>query len=124
MQIEIRQDGNATGYCDGSQGVDYEWYGTAHASESRRKSPLAIIRGMYLHVSHATYLAFNTDASASTGIYVNASAVFEPSWPIDIRDNVWPPSATAPRISFVNCTGSETPTVRGVIWGIPQSSKE
>ena len=54
------------------------------------------------------YLAFDTTASATTGIAVLAGATYETNFPIDFRKNV----------SIISASG--TPTVSGVIWGIAQ----
>ena len=112
---EIRGDGSFSSYIDGAQGLQYEWTGTANLSISKKRVGITAIRGIRLHTSHDTWLAFDATASSSTGIWIGdpaaanpQSGFFESTHPLDFRTNV----------SFVNGTGSETPTVYGVIWGV------
>jgi hypothetical protein len=115
---EIRNGGGYSTYTDGSQGRNFSWFGTADASMSRKRVDSVVIRGIRLHTSHDIWLAFDCTASSSTGIWVGdpaaatpSSGFFETTFPIDFRKNV----------SFVNGTGSETPLVYGVVWGIHQA---
>lgn len=115
---EVRTDSSYSSYIAGDLGRDYAWEGTADLSISKKRVDSVVIRGIRLHTSHNTYLAFDCDASSSTGIYIKApttdephTGFFETNFPIDFRE----------KISFVNATGSETPTVYGVIWGIHQA---
>lgn len=113
FQVELREDNNPTTYCDGAQGVNYEWDGTAHASISRRRIGLRAIRNFDLYVDRDTYVAFDTDASSDTGIYLPANSTWSPESAVHIRS----------RISFINAISGETPRIRGVVWGVhfPQS---
>jgi len=115
---EIRTDSTYSSYIDGDQGRNYSWIGTQDASISKKKVDSVVIRGIRLNTSHNTYLAFDCDASSSTGIYIKAptadqpqTGFFETNFPIDFRE----------KISFVNASGSDTPNVYGVIWGIHQA---
>lgn len=115
---ELRNGGGYSTYTDGSQGRNFSWFGTADASMSRKRVDSVVIRGIRLHTSHDIWLAFDCTASSSTGIWVGdpaaatpSSGFFETTFPIDFRKNV----------SFVNGTGSETPLVYGVVWGIHQA---
>ena len=115
---EIRNGGGYSTYTDGSQGRNFSWFGTADASMSRKRVDSVVIRGIRLHTSHDIWLAFDCTASSSTGIWVGDPAAglpnsgfFETTFPVDFRKNV----------SFVNGTGSETPVVYGVVWGIHQA---
>jgi len=112
---EIRTDGSYSSYIDGAQGLQYEWTGTTNLSISKKRVGINVIRGIRLHTSHDMWLAFDATASSSTGIWIGdpaaalpQSGFFESTHPLDFRTNV----------SFVNGTGSETPTVYGVIWGV------
>jgi hypothetical protein len=115
---ELRNGGGYSTYTDGAQGRNFSWFGTADASMSRKRVDSVVIRGIRINVSHDTYLAFDCTASSSTGIWIAAPAAntpasgfFETTFPIDFRKN----------ISFINGTGSETPLVYGVVWGIHQA---
>ena len=110
--FEVREDTSAVStYVDGASGIGYEWTGTANASSSIKKPGMSVIRGITIKNESSSgaeivYLAFDTTASATTGIAVLAGATFETNYPIDFRDNV----------SVISASG--TPTVSGVIWGI------
>jgi len=109
--VEIRKEGTLPAYVDGEQGINYEWLGTAHDSESKRRAGMSTIRGLRIkndHGSIAVYVAFDQTASATTGFQIAAGEVFETFWPIDFRT----------RISAVAASG--TPTIHGVVWGIHQ----
>src|SRR3989344_6925614 len=67
FQVELQQSSNATDYCDGTLGLNYEWYGTSHASMSRRRGNLVAIRGYDLHITRDVYLSFDAIASSTTG---------------------------------------------------------
>lgn len=117
LQVEHRQDGMATEFIDAVNQTNCSWQGTADASYSQRVSPMSVIKGFRLNFSHDTLIAFDTtaDVKAVTAasrershlVDVSVSAVWEPSWPLDIRQN----------ISFTNGAGSETPTVFGTLFG-------
>jgi len=93
------------------------WRGTADDSMTQRLSPMTVIKGFRLNFSHDTLIAFDStaDVKAVTAasrershlVDVSVSAIWEPSWPLDIRQN----------ISFTNGAGSETPTVFGTLYG-------
>ena len=111
IHVEVRQDSNIPTYVDGAQGVNYEWTGTANASESKRRVGMSVMRGLRLkndHGSIAVYVAFDQTASATTGFQIAAGEVFETVWPIDFRT----------RVSAVAASG--TPAIHGVVWGIHQ----
>jgi len=117
LQVEHRQDSMATEFIDAVNQANCSWQGTEDASYSQRVSPLTVIKGFRLSFSHDTLIAFDTTADVkavsaasrerSTLVDVSVSAFWEPSWPLDIRQN----------ISFTNGAGSETPTVQGVLFG-------
>lgn len=109
FQIELhRGDSNPTPYCDGSLGVYHEWAGEAHNSISRRREHLVSIRGFELYTDLDVYVALDNVASSTTGFYIPANSSWNMTYhPIYVRD----------KISFVNVNASETPTVRGMIWG-------
>lgn len=106
MQLELSNNSTSTTYVDGTQGVDYEWDGTAHASISRRRYGLVAIRGFDLHTDLDCYVAFNHTASSTTGVFFRAGTTWSPAWPVHFHN-----------ISIINVNASETPRVRGVIWG-------
>jgi len=111
VHVELRKDSSIATYVDGAQGVNYEWIGTANASESKRRAGMSVIRGLRLKNDHASinvYVAFDQTASATTGFVIAPGEVFETSWPIDFRT----------KISAVAASG--TPAVHGVVWGIHQ----
>ena len=115
IHIEHRKDGTVPLYVDGAvapiNGEQYEWLGTANASESRRRAGIAAIRGVRITNEHATikvYIAFDDTASATTGIPIGGGETWETSWPVDFRTNI---SAIA---------ASGTPAIHGVVWGIHQ----
>ena len=117
LQVEHRQDGMATEFIDAVNQANCSWQGTADASYSQRVSPLSVIKGFRLNFSHDTLIAFDTTADVKAVAHasrershlvdVSVSAIWEPSWPLDIRQN----------ISFTNGAGSETPTVFGTLFG-------
>jgi len=109
IMVEQRRDGNLTDYVDGSQGVNYEWLGTANLSESKRRPGISAVRGFKLkngHGSQTVYIALEVDASSTTGVLLKAGETWETNWPIDVRTKI---SALA--------SGSGT-QVYGVIWGV------
>ena len=115
LMVERRNDGYLTDYVDGSLGRTYEWYGTAHASESKRRADLSVVRGFKLkngHGSQTVNIALDTTATAagaaSTGVLLKAGETFETNWPIDVRTNI---SALA--------SGAST-QVYGVVYGVHQ----
>ena len=111
LHVELRMDSTVPDYVDGNQGVNYEWIGTEHDSESKRRAGMSVIRGLRLkndHASIAVYVAFDQTASSTTGFQIAAGEVFETVWPVDFRT----------RISAVAASG--TPTIHGVVWGIHQ----
>ena len=117
LQIEHRQDSMATEFINPIAQANCSWRGTADASMTQRISPMTVIKGFRLNFSHDTLIAFDTTADVkaighasrerSHLVDVSVSAVWEPSWPLDIRQN----------ISFTNGAGSETPTVFGTLYG-------
>ena len=111
IHVEVRQDSTIPDYVDGAQGINYEWVGTANASESKRRAGMSVMRGLRIkndHASIAVYVAFDQTASATTGFQIAGGEVFETVWPIDFRT----------RISAVAASG--TPAIHGVVWGIHQ----
>ena len=111
IHAEVRQDSTIPDYVDGAQGINYEWTGTANASESKRRAGMSVMRGLRIkndHASIAVYVAFDQTASATTGFQIAGGEVFETVWPIDFRT----------RISAVAASG--TPAIHGVVWGIHQ----
>tara|TARA_Y100001951_G_scaffold103178_1_gene111431 strand:+ start:143 stop:1072 length:930 start_codon:yes stop_codon:yes gene_type:complete len=113
IMIEQRRDGNLSDYVDGAQGINYEWMGTAHLSESKRRPGLSAIRGFKLkngHGSQTANIAIDTTATAagttSTGILLKAGETIETNWPINAQVKI---SAIA--------SGAST-QIYGVIWGV------
>ena len=109
--VEQRRDGFLSAYVDGAQGVNYEWYGTANASESKRRAGITAVRGFKLkngHGSQTVYIALDTTASSTTGVLLKAGETWETNWPIDVQVNI---SALA--------SGAST-QVYGVLWGVHQ----
>ena len=109
IMCEIRTDNSVSDYIDGGLGVNYSWAGAANLSTSKKKSDLIVIKGIKITNQHATipvYVAFDTVASATTGIIVSGTDTFETGMPaLDFRD----------KVSIVAASG--TPVVHGVIWG-------
>lgn len=108
FQFEIRQGGDATDYFDGASNQNTEWIGTAHASESRRRKGLFLIRGFSLHFSRDTYIAFDTTASSTTGAFIRAGSDWTPEHPLHIATN----------LSFINVNTGELPRVTGMLHGV------
>jgi hypothetical protein len=108
FQVELGKSNVATAYCDGAQGINYSWDGTAHASTSRRRMGLVAIRGFMLRASHDCFVSFDQTASATTGRYLPANVDWWNPHPINIME----------RISFVNSTNGQTPRLYGDIWGV------
>jgi len=113
FMVEQRRDGQLVDYVDGAQGVNYEWFGTAHASESKRRAGMITVRGFRLkngHGSNTVNIALDTTATAagttSTGVLLKNGETWEPPWSIDVRQ----------RISAI-ASGAST-QIYGVIWGI------
>lgn len=118
LQVEIRKDSNTTTYVDGSTGTNDEWMGTAHASESRRRQGLEVIKGWSLHFTRDTYVAFNTTATSTTGTLVRAGSDWTPPWPVEMRSGIYAdPTGSKQFISILNVNTGETPRVHGVIYG-------
>ena len=112
FMVEQRRDGFLSAYVDGAQGVNYEWYGTANASESKRRAGITAVRGFKLkngHGSQTVYIALDTTASSTTGVLLKAGETWETNWPIHVVKNI---SALA--------SGSST-QVYGVAWGVHES---
>ena len=111
IMFEVREDTNAVStYVDGNQGINYEWTGTANASNSIKRPAMSKIRGIKItnessSAGEIVYVGLDTTASATTGIPVLAGATLETTWPLDFRD----------KVSVIAATG--TPTVSGVVWG-------
>jgi hypothetical protein len=106
FQVELRKDDIATTYCDGAQGLYYEWDGTAHASTSRRRIGLVSIRGYNLYTTRNVFIAFDHTASSSLGELKLAGTDFWMDHPFD-----------AGNISMINDLSGEQPRVFGGIWG-------
>ena len=112
IMFEVREDTIAVStYVDGDSGINYEWTGTANASTSRKRPAMNIIRGVTIKNESGTaaeiaYVAFDTTATATTGIAIGAGETFENSWPLGFTE----------KVSIVAAQG--TPTVHGVIWGV------
>lgn len=110
IMFEVREDTAAVStYLDGASGINYAWDNTAHASASKKRPAMTVIRGLKLvndTGSVAVHVAFDTTATVTSGIKVNGGETFETNWPIDFRKNV----------SVVAASG--TPAIHGVIWGI------
>jgi len=108
LQVEF---GTLTSYCDGAQGLLYSWDGTAHASMSRRRPPLKVIRGYTFYTDRDIYIAYGTDRNLTSTSTVGRLVRAGTDWYKDgcnIRRN----------ISFINRYAGEAPTVHGEIWGI------
>lgn len=108
FQPEVNKASNVTAYADGAQGLNYEWLGTAHASQSIRRPGIYVVRGMSIHVTSDTYIAFDHTASSSMGFFLRAGSDWWNDHPLDIRSN----------ISFINVNVGETPRVHGVVHGV------
>ena len=106
---------SVTTYCDGTQGLEYEWFGTAHASESRRYPLLSTIRGGHFHATRDCYVAYDTDASNSAtneedrGEFIKAGTDWCFDHPVLINE----------KISFINYWPGEQPNIYGILWGVP-----
>lgn len=111
LMYEVRNDTVAvSSYVDGDQGIGYEWEGAANASASYKRYDSSVIRGIKLTNESSTsgdivYVAFDTTATATTGIPVLPGATLDTNWPLDFRD----------KISVL--AAQNTPTVSGVVWG-------
>lgn len=113
FMVEQRKDGQITDYVDGSLGNNYEWFGAAHASPSKRRPGIAVVRGIRItngHGSNTINVSFDTVATAagtaSTGVLLKTAATWETQWPIDVQKNV-----------NVIASGAST-QVYGVVWGV------
>ena len=111
FMVEVRDDTQAVStYLDGDRGVNYEWSGPANASSSRKRPAMETIRGITIKnedgAAIIVYVAFDTTATATTGIPVLAGATFENAWPLGFHQ----------KVSVVSASG--TPYVSGVIWGV------
>jgi len=107
--VEQRRDGTVQTYVDGSLGLTYEWFGTAHLSPSKRRAGINVVRGFKLkngHGSQTVYIALDHTASATTGVLLKAGETWETPWPLDVRTNI---SALA--------SGAST-QVYGVVYGV------
>ena len=109
MQVEF---GSLTTYCDGSQGLLYSWDGTSHASISRRRPALRVIRGYTLHTDRDIYIAYGTDRPVTASSTVGRTVLSGADWWTDHNVNI------RKNISFVNKNAGETPTITGEVWGI------
>ena len=108
FQAEIGINSTASTYCDGAQGLNYEWDSTAHASTSRRRMGLVAIRGYNLYTTRNCYIAFDHTSSSTLGRRVLAGTDFWSDFPIHVRSN----------ISFINELVGEAPRVFGEILGV------
>lgn len=115
FQVEVSRNSHATAYTDGSLGLNYEWMnsGTAHASVSRRRKGVFVIRGFSLHFTRDTYIAFDHTATSSTGIFMRAGSDWTNPFPLQIQSN----------ISFLNVNTGELPRVWGTVWGVHASER-
>jgi hypothetical protein len=115
--VESKTRGNVSTYIDGaipksSSGLVYEWEGTAHASASRVRPGVRVIRGLRIVNDSANPLYVGIDRDLTTtnlaeeGIQVIQNEVFETIFPIDARKNI-----------TLRTTGGNS-TVHGVVWGI------
>jgi len=117
IMVEFNTTGNVATYCDGTQGYDYEWEGTADASISRKRQGISIIRGLEIFTNDKIiYVAFDHTASRTAtakGIKLPVAALdsWKSNYPLDFRK----------RISFANGVNNETPAITGVVWGIQGS---
>lgn len=107
-QIELLEQNTATDYCDGAQGIDYEWQGTAHASMSRRHRGIVAVRGYNLSTTRNCYISYDHTASSTTGRRVQAGTDFWNDHSINIKD----------RISIINELAGEQPRVFGEVLGV------
>jgi hypothetical protein len=112
FQLELKHSSTATTYCDGAQGLNYEWDSTAHASTSRRRIGLVSIRGYHLYVTRNCYLAFDHTASSTLGRRILAGTDIWTDFPIE-----------ADSISFINENSGELPRIFGEILGVHQGAK-
>ena len=108
MQAEVGDE--VSEYCDGAQGWNYKWDGTAHASVSRRFPGIAEIRGLTLHITRDAYVAYDRTASSTTGELIKAGTDWWEDYPVRVRTN----------ISFINRYAGEQPHIYGRVWGIPK----
>ena len=106
LMVSLQRDSSARTYCDGEQGLHYEWLGTAHASRSIRRRGLVAIRGYNLYVTHNAYLAYDRVATATVGRLVKAASYIS-------QDRLHFNS-----ISFLNGESGETPRIYGEILGV------
>lgn len=106
LMVSLQRGNTARTYCDGAQGLYYEWVGTAHASRSVRRRGLVAIRAYNLHFSHASYIAFDHTASSTLGRLVTAGA------------DIWQDKLHFNRISFINEISGETPRITGEVFGV------
>ena len=85
--------------------------GTTDASESIREPSISEINHVSIYSSHDAYIDFDRTVAIRTatplGYYLAAG--------IDYRINL--DKIIKSKISFVNATGSETPTIRGYVTG-------
>lgn len=111
FQVEYRADSNVTDFIDaGSNNLNTRWHGTANASYSQREKPMRKIRGLDLHFSLDTYVAFDNTANSTNGIYIKANTTWSPNWSILADRNM----------SFINVNVGEAPVVRGTLWGVSE----
>ena len=115
IHVEDRKDGTVPVYVDGdvapTNGEQYDWLGTANASESKRRPGMSVMRGIRITNEHATikvYIGLDTTATSTTGITIGGGETWETNWPVDFRT----------RISAI--AASVTPAIHGVVWGIHQ----
>ncbi|MBI2020213.1 hypothetical protein HYS94_02220 [Candidatus Daviesbacteria bacterium] len=108
VQVELLEQNTATDYCDGAQGIDYEWEGTAHASRSRRHRGIVAVRGYNLYTTRNVYISYDQTASTTTGRRVLAGTDFWNDHPMNIKN----------RISIINELSGEQPRVFGEVLGV------
>lgn len=108
FMIQLQHDSTVRTYCDGDQGLNYEWDGTANASVSRRRGGLVAVRGYNLSVTRNTLIAFDHTASSTVGRRVIAGTDFWNDQAIHVRSN----------ISMINEIAGELPRVYGEILGV------
>lgn len=112
FMLEHKMASSPAAYVDGSLGVNYDWQGTANASQSRRRKGVQVVRGWDLHFTLDTYVAFDQTASSTTGVFCPAGTDWSTEFQMGFTKN----------ISIINKNAGETPQVYGVLWGLPDSS--
>ena len=106
-QLEVRT--SASAYCDGAQGLLYDWEGTAHASTSVRRYATIEMRNWDLWFSLDTWVSLDGDASdANQRFRINAGSTWSPEHPFSLQNN----------FSVLNVNAGERPAIRGILFGV------